>query len=240
MKATWNMPAKLATWNGSSRVVWNGEINAQPMSTQNPIAFKLQDLADAEFKRLLESTRAKYLDHIALFPDLATQAAALLNATTTFGVKLDDVSKADAALGTAVSLKNDYRATAEAVLVSFGTDAAKGQNNNPDTLGLVFPLRKEREKLSVERVLGLAGSFNESPGALDLMWHAQKAAKGFEIWVNLLPNNEAGWALREVSTTSRFTLTGLPSGQKVFIRVRALGTHNTKSAFSDVLEHMVA
>ena len=209
------------------------------MNTQNPIALKLQELTDAEFVRLLQSTHAKYLDNISLFPNLATQAAALLSTSGTMVGKLDAVSTAAAALGTTITEKNTFRGTAEGVLGSFSTDAAKAVNNDPVKLGLLFQLRKEREKLTVEPVLGLALTFNEAPGALDMIWQPQKAAKSYEIWVNLTPHNEAGWALREIATESHFTLTGLPSGQKVAIRVRAVGPHSSKGPFSAAVEHLV-
>ena len=239
MKLTWNMSAKLATWNGSPQAVWNGQINETPMNTQNPVALKLQELTDAEFVRLLQSTHAKYLENITLFPNLATQAAALLSTTGTMVEKLDTVSTTAAALGTVTTDKNTFRGTAEGVLTSFSTDAAKAVNNDPAKLGLVFPLRKEREKLTVEQVTGLALSFNEAPGALDMIWQPQKAAKSYEIWVNLTPHTEAGWTLREIASESKFTITGLPSGQKVEIRVRAIGPHSTKGAFSAAVEHLV-
>ena len=240
MKLTWNMPARLVTWNGGPQAVWNGSINENNMNSKNPIALKLQELTDADFARLLHSTHAKYLEHIVDFPDLATQAALLLSTAVTMDGKLDAVSKATSALSTAVTEKNLFRPTAEGVLTNFGEDAGKAVNYDPTKLGQIFTLRKVREKLAVDVVEGLALSFHEAPGALNMIWHPQKGAKSYEIWVNLTPNNEAGWTLREIATESHYKLTGLPSGQVVQVRVRAVGPHSSKGDFSPAVAHLVS
>ena len=209
------------------------------MNSRNPIALKLQSLPHAEFVRLLRATHARYLEHISLYPDLEEQAAALAAVTGTLEQRLDEVKTLAASLGTAVVKQDETRATAEGVLTSFGADAAQGQKNNRVTLGLVFPLRKVPERRVVTQVLELVVKFNLAPGALDLAWARQKAARSYEVWVNLQPGNEAGWVLREISTTSRYTLPGLPSGQKVQVRVRAVGPYSTKGLFSAAVEHLV-
>lgn len=238
MKLTWNVSASVATWN-SPQAVWNGN---QPDSTKrmNPIALKLNPQTDPELRGFLTDVLAKYQQNAAALPGLTAEVTALTSANTAFDGKLTEMSAAEAALRVVVDQKNAARQAAEAAVTAFANAAAGKVNNDAAILGLVFPLRAEPKSYAeLGQVQALSATFGDNPGELDLMWNRLDGARSYEVWLNLTPNTEAGWTLREVSTRSTFTLAGLPRGQTVHVRVRAIGAKNAKGAFSDLVEHIV-
>jgi hypothetical protein len=206
----------------------------------NPLSLKIAEMTDAEFNLFLETTATKYQDNIALFPGLTTEATALTAAITAYGAKLQEVSAAEAALKVAVELKNTARTAAQGVVTVFANAAAAKVNYDATKLALILPVRGEPKSYAdLGQVQALSATFGDNPAELDLMWNRLEGAKSYEVWLNLTPSQEAGWTLRDVSTRSSLTLTGLPRGQVVHVKVRAVGTKNVKGVFSDLVEHIV-
>ena len=92
---------------------------------------------------------------------------------------------------------------------------------------------------SMAQVMGLAASFGDSAGELDLIWNPVDRAKSYEIQIRYpnLPNPV--WVHAKTAGSSHVKLTGLTSTQNVQIRVRAIGPNDLEGAFSDLTEHLV-
>jgi hypothetical protein len=80
---------------------------------------------------------------------------------------------------------------------------------------------------------GLAVTAGDNEGELDAVWDPVPKNKGYEVQTSPDPVTGTSWAFAETSTASKTTLTGLPSGSKIWVRVRALGPKKIKSPWSD-------
>lgn len=79
----------------------------------------------------------------------------------------------------------------------------------------------------------LSSTAGDEEGELDLVWDPVPKAKGYEVHTSPDPVTSTSWAFAETSSASRTSLTGLPSGSKIWVRVRALGPKKIKSPWSD-------
>ena len=87
---------------------------------------------------------------------------------------------------------------------------------------------------SLDAPQNLAVTAGDDEGELDLVWEPnKKATGGFEIQTSIDPFTSTSWQHADNSTSSKISLTGLPSGTKVWVRVRALGPKKIKSPWSD-------
>ena len=79
----------------------------------------------------------------------------------------------------------------------------------------------------------LSSTAGDEEGELDLVWDPVPKAKGYELQTSADHVTSTSWAFAETSSASRTSLTGLPSGSKIWVRVRALGPKKIKSPWSD-------
>lgn len=80
---------------------------------------------------------------------------------------------------------------------------------------------------------GVTATAGDEEGELDLVWEPVLKSKGYEIQISADPATSTSWTFAETSTGSKTTLTGLPSGSKIWVRIRALGPKKIKSPWSD-------
>jgi hypothetical protein len=73
----------------------------------------------------------------------------------------------------------------------------------------------------LDQVMNVSITAGDSEGRLDLQWDPVRGAKNYEIQMSTDPNVTTGWSLVDTSSASKLTLTGLTSGQKIWLRVRA-------------------
>ena len=83
----------------------------------------------------------------------------------------------------------------------------------------------------------LATSMNENPGAIDWQCHPEAGADFYELETTVDPVH-GPWLRQESSTRSRGTITGLPSGTRIYLRVRANGARGA-GPWSEVSDRMV-
>lgn len=67
----------------------------------------------------------------------------------------------------------------------------------------------------------------DNAGEVKTACDADPHAKGFKYQTSTDPNNPALWVLKDSSSGCRHTLTGLTSGQKIYIRMCAVGKKKT-------------
>jgi hypothetical protein len=70
-------------------------------------------------------------------------------------------------------------------------------------------------------------------GEVRVLFDASKRAKGYQVQSTLDPNSGIWTDYDPFSGSRNITLTGLPRAQDIWVRVRAIGPHHTKSAWSD-------
>lgn len=80
---------------------------------------------------------------------------------------------------------------------------------------------------------GVTATAGDDEGELDLVWEPVPKSKGYEVQTSPDPVTGTSWAFAETSSGSKTTLDGLPSGSKIWVRVRALGPKKIKSPWSD-------
>jgi hypothetical protein len=153
----------------------------------------------------------------ALEAALGTQAAAQQAAKTATTNLETREGEADAAVN---SLSNYVWETS-------GGDEAKIQSAG---MSLRAP---KTPTTSLPAPQGLAVTAGDNEGELDAVWDPVPKNKGYEVQTSPDPVTGTSWAFAETSTASKTTLTGLPSGSKIWVRVRALGPKKIKSPWSD-------
>ncbi|MCB1232333.1 MAG: fibronectin type III domain-containing protein [Verrucomicrobiae bacterium] len=81
-------------------------------------------------------------------------------------------------------------------------------------------------------VTGLESSPGDDSGEVDLTWDPVRGASSYEIQTSPDPITADSWGHGGISTKSKLTLTGLPTGDRCWFRVRAIGA-NGNGAWSD-------
>jgi hypothetical protein len=77
-------------------------------------------------------------------------------------------------------------------------------------------------------------------GEVQVLFEPSARARAYEIQIALDPNVNA-WTLYDVFSSSRnVILTGQPRAKDIWVRVRALGPHNTRSGWSDPATTLVS
>ena len=108
------------------------------------------------------------------------------------------------------------------------------QGNAAKLQGLGFALRAAGAPVGVpDQVLDLAVTEGDNEGALDCMWKPTRGATSYELETCADPNLPNTWAHRDTVTASKATLSGLTSGARTWVRVRAIGTGGLKGPWSD-------
>ena len=158
------------------------------------------------------TTKANNLESAFNAQQTAQQAA--MTATTNLGTS---ENAADAAMN---SLANYVEETS-------GGDAAKIQSAGMSTRAPKTPTT------SLAAPQNLAVSAGDNDGELDSQWDPVAKAKNYEVQVSDDPPTSGSWTYAKSTTKSKTTLTGLTSGAKKWVRVRALGPKEIKSPWSD-------
>ena len=118
----------------------------------------------------------------------------------------------DTALTTLESLLNQEASYVENVT---GGDPVKIASAGMSTKNPAAPVG------ALGQVQNLSLSAGDNAGRLDMNWDPVRGAKNYEVQSSIDPNTDANWKLIDTSSASKLTLTGLTSGQRVWIRVRA-------------------
>ena len=78
----------------------------------------------------------------------------------------------------------------------------------------------------------LSLTVSDADGQLDAQWDRVRGAKSYEIQISADPITSTSWQNRPSVTKSAVTLTGLTSGTKIWVRIRAIGASGP-GAWSD-------
>jgi len=83
------------------------------------------------------------------------------------------------------------------------------------------------------QVLNLVLTEGDFEGTLDAAWDRVRGASSFEIQTSVDPITPTSWAFKQSASKSSATISGLTSGAKLWVRVRAIGAGNTPGPWSD-------
>ena len=126
--------------------------------------------------------------------------------------------------------------TADAGLNSLANhveEVSHGSKEKIESAGLTVRAPKTNTT-SLDAPQNVSVTAGDNEGELDLVWEPnKKATGGFEIQISIDPFTSTSWQHADNSTSSKTTLTGLPSGSKIWVRIRALGPKKIKSPWSD-------
>jgi hypothetical protein len=202
------------------------------------ISLNLKDLTDAAIAQQLRSKAQTLSENTADFPTPTPPPAQLTTAA-------DDIDKAIAA-AEAKGREATAATSAKDTIVEAGKESLRSlaryvedKKLAPEIVEKLFDLRKPpTPTTSIGKVLGLAATYGDKSGEIDLTWEPVPKTRTYQVeW---RPAGTAGtWTLAKTPTASRVTVTGLPSGQRVELRVRAIGPKELEGDWSDAAEHLV-
>lgn len=89
-----------------------------------------------------------------------------------------------------------------------------------------------------DKVLNLNVTASEADGQLDVQHDPVAGARSYDLQITTVDPVAGPWELKCSQTTSKCSVTGLTSGQRIWIRVRALGI-NGPGAWSDPFTKIV-
>jgi hypothetical protein len=76
---------------------------------------------------------------------------------------------------------------------------------------------------SVSRVMNLALTHGDFDGSVDASWDRDKKARSYKVQMSVDPPTDSSWKDVDTISKSSYSLTNLTSGQKVWVRVCAVG-----------------
>ena len=117
-------------------------------------------------------------------------------------------------------------------IASFADSVAKGDPAIITLLGLGVKGRGAPIG-PMPQVLNLVLTAGDHDGTLDAMWDPIYGAKSYEVWISADPMSESSWKFARTVGKSSVILTGLTSGSKVWVRVRAIGAAPGEGPWSD-------
>ena len=159
---------------------------------------------------------------------ISTKATALESAFNAQQTAQQAAKTATTNLGTAEDAANAaMNSLANYVEETSGGDTAKIESAGMSTRAPKTPTT------SLPAPGNLSSTAGDEEGELDLVWEPVPKSKGYELQTSPDPVTGTSWAFAETSSGSKTSLTGLPSGSKVWVRVRALGPKKIKSPWSD-------
>ena len=86
---------------------------------------------------------------------------------------------------------------------------------------------------------GFSVTTSETPGELDVQTDTMNGAHGWEVEASPDPMTPTSFVLKASFSRSKGAVTGLPSGTKVWLRLRATGGKNVKGPWSDPICRIV-
>jgi hypothetical protein len=86
-------------------------------------------------------------------------------------------------------------------------------------------VRAEAGSITMTQVMSLYATAGDDAGEADLSWEPVPGVKSYEIQTSPDPVTATSWAHGGISTKSKATLAGLPSGGLCHFRVRAVGAN---------------
>ena len=136
---------------------------------------------------------------------------------------------------TATTLVANKESAAEELLnglADYVWTTSKGDEAKIQSAGMSLRAAKT-PTTSLDAPQNLAITVGDNDGALDVHWDPVAKAKNYEIQTSDDPPTGTSWAYAKTTTKSSTTVSGLTSGAKKWLRVRALGPKELQGPWSD-------
>lgn len=161
--------------------------------------------------------------------------AALTTQKTTTQTKINTYDSMLASLATALADRDVEIANLRSLLTQLGAYVENVSGGDAVKIASAgMGVRSPRTPVGpMPRVLDLLLSEGDHVGFLDAMWKPIYGARSYEVQISADPMSESTWTFKMSSTKSSATLTGLTSGSKVWVRVRAIGADPLPGDWSD-------
>lgn len=161
---------------------------------------------------------ANFTTPIPPLTELTTQITALTTSNNAYNQgELTQKQNKTARDNDAETLRALLSQLASYVEAASGGDAAKILSAGMDTKSVAAPIGVP------EMVASLALTASDNEGELDAQWDPVRGAKSYEMEISADPITASSWVMRPSVPKSLAKLTGLTSGSKVWVRVRAMG-----------------
>lgn len=214
---------------------WNGDAPTKILK-MNTVVLALKDLSESELLAEARRIADGLTDNAAAFTGVAPTPAQITTAADAFEGGISDATQLRQEAEAATLTKDNLATALRAKLTQTATcDAVKAVA--PDVCALVFTLKSAPvPTTSMPKVTTVTISFGDKTTELDIMWAPVPKARAYEIQYK----PAAGpWTPAKTATRSSVTVSGLPAGQLVQIRIRAIGPNDLEGEWSDPTEHLV-
>ena len=215
-----------AFYDGTAR--YDEVAPATQRSKMIQLKLELQSKDDAGLRQYSANHISK-MNGNAAFPTPVPSTANFQTIHDAFSAALTASDNAQTAAAQATIAKDAARAALEAAL----SHRAKNIEGTPgvteaQAVGTGFALRAPNAPVGAPgKVQHLALTTGDMDGELDAMWNRDKAAKTYDLEISVDPFTPTSWQSRGSVTKSKAAITGLTSGAKMWVRIRAVGTGGT-------------
>ena len=181
--------------------------------------------SDTELKQYSVDHMAKVALSTA-FPGLTAGAPAFKSIHDAFDAGLGDFQQAHKTALEKHIVKEATRADLELAITQNGHIAAGTKGVTADQiLGIGLGVKGDSTPTGIPgKVNNLSLSTGDDHGSVDAHWNRMPNILSYEIQWCPDPFTDAGWKNLDGVSKSKTTLTGLISGMKIWVRVRALGS----------------
>lgn len=206
----------------------------------NPIVLKLRDLDDTGTEEALRNKAQALADNLDLAPDIDTTPALLLAAADLIVTKRTAKAVADAAALAATGSRNEATEAGQVLLADYAGEVWKATGKSVEKVKILdFDVRGDGPPPPPPndgQMTGLSLKGGPNPGSLIVRADPMERKMAIECQVNHTPNAAPTWVGQPPFTATPHTLTGLPSGTLVQVRIRAIFANGVLGPWSDIAE----
>lgn len=197
------------------------------------IKLDLKNKSDLELKQFTLDHQAKAKDSTA-FPSPWPDAQTFQAAYDGFDGALGDADQAQKTAREKILIKDTARAALELALTQRAHYLESVPGVTADkVLGVGFGVRGAGAPTAApDKVTNLSLTTGDNNGEVDAHWDRTDHVRSYEVQTSPDPFTDASWQTANTVTKSKTVLTGLKSGTKIWVRVRAIGAGG-RGAWSD-------
>ena len=224
-----------------SGLLYDAAVLPTPKKKMSKVKLDLKAKSDLELRQFAQQHITKMTGNTN-FTTLDPDAATFLAASDAFAKALAEAEEAQNTAKQKTAAKEAARVGLETVLTDRGSYVErKSGGDKAKILSTGFDVRSEGTPSGIPaQVANLSLSTGDNAGELDMHWDAVNGGKiTYEIHTSPDPVSPTSWTNQPRSTKSKTSLTGLTSGARVWVRVRATGSGG-EGAWSDPVSKIVS
>lgn len=209
----------------------------------NPIVLRLRDLDDEETEAALRSKAQALTDNPTAATGLTTTAVMLVAAADLIKEQVAAKGVADAAAAAATVDKNQATDAGKELITDYADEVWKATGKNVAKVKLldfdVSDGSSPPPPPSNGQMSGLVAQAGPNAGSLVVKADPMPRKLAIDVQVNLTPNAAPTWTNQQPQSATPFTITGLPPGTLVQVRIRAIFANGVVGPWSDIAETRV-